>query len=141
MEFRDFLEDPDDAIPVRKRIEAYRRSHPEIVAEVEAMCTGKTPPYWAGKGRKALMEEMWPDNPGLLKLYKFLSWDSHHVMTAVVDVSMGDENEESTLKFSHRQTPDESAGFHATMAHQMLGDAWSVVAPSLKLRAWEGPPS
>ena len=121
---------------VEKELAPYEKNHPDLVATVKGERKKKSK-LWSGKTRSSMLhllsksptnKEGTPDGserPALLDMFKFLSWDSHNVVTGVLDVTIDeDKRGEIRLNFGHRQTQAESGEFNCGLAALMLSDAW-----------------
>jgi hypothetical protein len=130
---------------VEKELAPYEKNYPDLVAAVKAERKKKSK-LWSGKTRSSMLhllsksstrEESAPNSserPALLDMFKFLSWDSHNIVTGVLDVTIDeDERGEIRLNFGHRQTQAESGEFNCGLAALMLSDSWLHFARAFNL--------
>lgn len=144
-EFRDYLvtteADPEDLAVLQEEIRTVQRAELGVVEHVERLRSGKlggSKYYWTGMGPTALVKEVGKhlgDDDQLVRFYKYASWDAHHVLTTVLDVSQRSNGGTPHIQFGPRQPPPEAAAFSCGVAARMLGDAWTLTIETLRATA------
>ncbi|MBA3655725.1 MAG: hypothetical protein H0W69_00055 [Gemmatimonadaceae bacterium] len=151
LELRDFMGGikADKSGAIEEQLAAYQLSCPDVVVEIEKARAGKRKPnLWSGMGRAQMLRVLAqsfppsPKNPDpkalFLQLYKMLSWDTHSVVTGVLDVLISeDEAGETRLQFGTRQPRDETIEFNCSIAYRLLGSAWKKYEEVLRLKPRE----
>jgi hypothetical protein len=137
LEFKAYLayasEDPTDIESIDQEIEDLRSNHPAEVKRVEQLRSSERKGnrnYWTGLGPTALVERankvLGPEHQ-LSRLYKFTSWDVHHILTAVLHIAREESAAGPTIQLGYRQPPEEAAAFNATIAVGMLRQTWTML--------------
>ena len=153
LELEDFMRDTASAgddnareiETVRRELAHYEANNGDLVAAVKAERRKKSK-LWSGKSRTAMLRLLntsstrraalpnAEERPVLVDLFKFLSWDSHNIITGILDVTIDlDDQGETRINFGHRQTQAESGGFNCGLAVLMLMDGWSHFANAFNL--------
>jgi hypothetical protein len=139
-EFSDYLVntggDADDVRLVEDQLRPLRQHFPAIISEIEARRNPKkkapgNPNYWSGKGPTQMIKAVQATvkvKTKLADLYKFTSWNPHHVMAPLLNATLEYRADGSIhIQFHPRQTPEEAATHYSGLATQLLMDGWTLL--------------
>ncbi len=143
LELHDFLlvSQGADADPtaIDKKLADLREVDDEAVEEIIRLRAGELGGsrfYWTGLGPTALVkrvQETIPPNTRFADLYKFLSWDAHHIMAPLLNATLQRRDDDWHIQGSPRQPHEEAARFASELAAQMVKDAWSLLRTELSI--------
>jgi hypothetical protein len=103
-------------------IESWGQEDPATLNAFKADWDGRRRGHWSGMSRTALIRHLDPDPRSLLVTYKALSWESHGVLSAILDHMR--ESPSSGATHQYRDPQPRVADFTCTQAVVTLMASW-----------------